>query len=102
MTLQEEWRDESECYWRAKKDAFLESAWVDEEHPLKSAAKQICLSCPVRLLCLQDALDDEEAQGIRGGYEFDGGTVPVAVAREIRDTLGLRIRAHQSTGRAKS
>lgn len=84
----------------------MQGAWDSpnedgDHHPFAEDAKKICLECPVRLLCLQDALDDTEADGIRGGYEFDYGRLPVAKAREIRNTLGLTIGEHQSTGRPK-
>lgn len=101
MSDQEVWEDSSLCAIEAKKDEVLAAAWIQEDHPLQAYAKKVCLRCPVRLICIQDALEDEEAQGVRGGYEFDAGTLPVAVAREIRDTLGLKIGAHQSTGRPK-
>jgi WhiB family redox-sensing transcriptional regulator len=31
------------------------------------AAKDVCSGCPVRRSCLQDALDSQEDQGVRGG-----------------------------------
>jgi hypothetical protein len=93
------WRDDAACEKARFENPLLDVAWIDEESQFKKEATKICLSCKVRLVCLQDALDDPEAQGIRGGYEFDGGKLPVAQAREIRDTLDLRIGSHQSTGK---
>ena len=95
------WRDKARCFTLAQENDFLETAWVDEEHPFQEMAKKVCLGCPVRNMCLQDALEDEEAEGIRGGYLFESGRIPVAIAREIRDTMGLKIGPHQSTGRPK-
>ena len=31
------------------------------------AAKQVCVSCPVRAECLEDALERREYRGVRGG-----------------------------------
>jgi hypothetical protein len=101
------WRDKAACAAAIKETPSLLGAWdgrdtEEDPHPFAENAKKICLGCKVRNMCLQDALNDEEAQGIRGGYDFDAGKLPVAVAREIRDTMGLVIGEHQSTGRPKS
>jgi hypothetical protein len=97
----EPWEAKADCRKEIIVNPFLDAAWVDETGPFKGAARKICLSCPVRAICLQDALDDEEAEGMRGGYWFEGGKIPVGEAREIQETMGLIIRPHQSTGRAK-
>lgn len=80
----------------------MASAWIQEDHDLIEDAKRFCKTrCKVRDLCLQDALLDEEAEGIRGGFWFDSGRLPVADARKIRDE-GFIIGEHQSTGRPKA
>lgn len=104
--LYAEWRDDSRCEDIIQKKPYMRGAWdgPNEDgvsHPYYEQAEKECLKCPARLFCLQDALLDPEAQGIRGGYTFDGGRLPVAKAREIRDTTDLKLGAHQKTGRAK-
>jgi Transcription factor WhiB len=85
------------CRAAIAKDDTLDTAWIDETHPYQDEAIEICLECPVRLLCLQNALEDEEAEGIRGGFWFDSGTVPVADARHISTKLGLTLSPWQKT-----
>lgn len=107
INLGDTWRNSSACSTEVEKKPYMAGAWDGpnedgERHAYEEDAKRTCLSCKVRVNCLQNALSDEEAQGVRGGYEFDGGNVPVAVAREIRDTMDLKIYPHQSTGRPKS
>ena len=101
VNLSAPWRDKAACDAAVIKDPFLEAAWFEENGPFLEHAKKVCLSCPVRNACLQDALNDEDAEGVRGGYWFDQGRLPVAEAREIRDTMDLIIGPHQSVGRTR-
>lgn len=102
-----EWRDEARCKVEIDNYPDLLGAWdgPNEDgvsHPLAEIAAEICVKkCAVREQCLRAALSNPEAQGTRGGYTFDGGKVPVAIAREIRDTMDLQPGAHQSVGRPK-
>lgn len=41
--------------------------WFPDKGESDHEAKRICLACPVRTACLQDALDTGEKHGIRGG-----------------------------------
>jgi WhiB family redox-sensing transcriptional regulator len=41
--------------------------WFPDHGDNGHEAKLICLTCPVRAACLQDALDTGERHGIRGG-----------------------------------
>lgn len=99
--IQEAWRDEAACEAAIKEKPYLAGAWIAEDHPYRDDARKICLGCKVRIECLMGALQNEEAEGMRGGYWFDAGKLPVAVAREIRDTMDLEISPWQSTGRPK-
>ena len=38
-------------------------------------AKAICRACPLRLPCLEGALERKEPWGVWGGYLFDGGEI---------------------------
>jgi hypothetical protein len=104
--LDADWRDESACGFETKNSPFMAGAWdgPNEDgvsHPYAEQATEICIKrCPVRDICLQSALNNPKAQGIRGGYVFDNGRLPVAVAREIRDTMDLVPGPHQSLGKA--
>lgn len=101
------WRDDALCAAIPEKEPALIGAWDGpnedgDSSPFSAYAQSVCISqCTVRLACLASALRNPEAQGLRGGYIFDGGTVPVAKAREIRDTLGMKLPPWQSAGRAK-
>jgi hypothetical protein len=53
------WRDKAVCF-QSKIDFFNE---IDE-------AKQVCVDCPVKTKCLDDALFYED-EGVRGGLSFD-------------------------------
>lgn len=89
--LHAEWRDDAKCFDYFG-DPIFESAWDVERSELHGHAKRICEEvCPVRLACLQDALLDPEAEGMRGGYVFENGRLPLAKAREIKSKLGLML-----------
>lgn len=57
------WRDDAEC--RADPDA-----WYTEGQNSRPAlaAKRICLDCPVRRECAENAVASDESWGIRAGY----------------------------------
>lgn len=57
----ENWRDQALC---AQVDPEL---FFPEKGGSSKAAKTICKLCPVRLECLQDALDHGDRFGVRGG-----------------------------------
>jgi len=95
------WRDDAECSFIVAVEPEMETAWdnIDvgtwkktETVPDENAdvAKNICFVCPVREFCLRDALKDNEAEGLRGGYRFEFGTVSKNDARKIYNEWGLR------------
>lgn len=51
-------------------DLFFAESPLDVER-----AKQVCIPCPVRQLCLQGALDRQEPWGVWGGELFQAGVV---------------------------
>lgn len=56
-------------------------AWYAKKNtPAREAAVMVCLSCPVRYECLEDALDRQERWGIWGGFD----------ETERRNLLGFR------------
>lgn len=67
--------------------------WEEENYvpdPQEFVAKNICFECPVRELCLRDALTDNEAEGLRAGFRFERGYVSKDDSRKIRKEFGLR------------
>lgn len=54
----------------AAPDLFFAESPVDLER-----AKQLCVRCPVRVLCLAKALERQEPWGVWGGEIFDQGVV---------------------------
>lgn len=58
-----DWVDEAVCA-----ETFADAFFPEKGEPQHSrAAKQICEQCPVRLPCLQFAVDNQERFGIWGG-----------------------------------
>jgi len=72
--------------------------WEEDEYvpdPQALVAKNICYACPVRELCLRDALSDNEAEGIRAGYRFERGYVSRDDARKIQKEFNLRAKVRK-------
>ena len=101
------WLSGAECAKEVVRRDIMGGAWDGpnedgDRHVFHKEAKRICRDvCPVREFCLRDAMKDEEAQGLRGGYEFDGGKVPVGIAREIVENFDVTVSPWQSLGRPK-
>ncbi|WP_026918463.1 WhiB family transcriptional regulator [Gordonia shandongensis] len=49
--------------------------WFADRPELLEEAKQLCGHCPLRVQCLQSALEREEPWGVWGGEIFERGTV---------------------------
>jgi len=84
----------------------MKTAWDNIDHgtwekddyrpdPLEGVAKNLCATCPVLELCLQDAIKDNESEGIRGGYRFERGTVSKEDAAEIFEKYGFRAKVRK-------
>ncbi len=46
-----------------------------EDIPGIAVAKEVCAGCPVRVACLQGAIERKEAAGVWGGELFEEGKV---------------------------
>lgn len=46
-------------------DAFF--PWDDERNNPYTLARQLCQECPIRLICLSYAIDNNEQEGVWGG-----------------------------------
>jgi WhiB family transcriptional regulator, redox-sensing transcriptional regulator len=75
---------ETEIKWTeascATGDARLLHLFFSEDPKEIAEAKTICGTCPVRVSCLQGAVDRSEPWGVWGGHLFDRGR-PIAFKR---------------------
>jgi WhiB family redox-sensing transcriptional regulator len=62
------WRERAACRGEDP-DLFFPIGHSAEFAPEIEKAKQICKGCPVRIACLQDALDVPHKHGIWGGTD---------------------------------
>jgi hypothetical protein len=94
-------RAKAACREAVKEEPSLATAWdnVDvgtweEDYtipdPQSLVAKNICFACSVREACIRDALSDNEAEGIRGGFRFENGYITKEDARKLYNEFGLR------------
>lgn len=93
------WEDDAFCRDAIALQPELVTAWDNIDHgekylpdPQEDVAKRICAACPVRDMCIQDAVQSEISEGIRAGYRFHMGWVSRAEAREIQKEFGLKAR----------
>jgi hypothetical protein len=102
----DEWREDAACRAAVTEEPSLSTAWdnIDEgtweedyfvSDPQAHVAKNICFACPVRKLCIEDALFDNEAEGIRGGFRFEKGYVSKEDARKMYKEFGLRAKVRK-------
>lgn len=50
---------------------FPESWWGKPSNVILEAAKEVCMDCPVKLMCLETALANDEEYGVWGGLTAD-------------------------------
>jgi hypothetical protein len=69
------WREQAACTEVPITGDF--DPWFPEGHnPPYAAARAICYPCPVRLMCLKDALDEERGRGRPDRHGMRGGQTP--------------------------
>ncbi len=91
-----DWRRQGMCVKAAEESPLFALAWADREDANAKEARLICKTkCPVRLECLVDALRYPDAEGLRGGFFFEQGTVRVKDKRDIEDEFSVRARTSQ-------
>lgn len=61
------WRSEAKCKGYPTNLFFPDRVTGPDRRNI-AIAKEVCASCPVRLDCLQWAMDSRQAYGIWGGY----------------------------------
>lgn len=100
-------RERAACREAVKEDESLATAWdnvdagtweQDSYIPDEQAhvARNICFACPVREACIRDALTDNEAEGIRGGFRFEKGYLSKEDARKLYQEFGLRAKVRKT------
>lgn len=99
-----QWQDEALC---AQADP---ESWYPEQGGSTTAAKQVCMGCPVRAQCLAYALAGHERFGIWGGlsererrkfYGADGVDVPVTLTPQKGGTRVVPLTPEQETRAAE-
>lgn len=83
------WRADSSCHKATEENPLLLNAWISELGLNRHQAKKICRSCPVKLICLAEALQDPHAEGMRAGYWFSNGKLTAQDRHEIERLYGL-------------
>lgn len=78
------WEEEADCAVAAKTIPMINTAWDSTTDPMSPQAIEICESCPVRELCLIDAVRDPMSQGIRGGFMFSMGRIHFKDEKRIK------------------
>lgn len=102
------WRDDSSCLPVVKVDPSMETAWDNIDvgtwektetvpDPQAEIAKQICYACLVRESCIRDAVKDNAAEGLRGGYRFEDGTLTRREAGRLYQELGIRAKVSKKS-----
>lgn len=94
-----EWHADAACAPVTVQRPEMGKAWLEKYHAREVKAKEICASCPVRKLCIEDALEDRHAEGLRGGVFFDAGQVTKDGAKEIRKEFRILVPDSRIFGR---
>lgn len=89
------WITEASCRKAVIEDPLLATAWDEPDNPLIREAKTICDSCPVRRECVVDALNDEEAYGMRASVFFKFGSLLAKDNRSIKKEFGYATRTRK-------
>lgn len=89
------WIADASCRIAVEEDPLLSTAWDEHDNPLIKEAKTICDSCPVRKQCLEDALNDEEAYGMRASVFFKFGSLLAKDNRAIQKEFGYSTRTRK-------
>lgn len=91
------WRDKSLCDSVIINHPQMGSSWINEEDSNIAEAKKVCAKCPVRAMCLIDALQDSQSEGLRAGYYFSNGTLSKEDLRQLWLNDRLRGRTRRKT-----
>lgn len=83
MTDTDDWRAHAACAAHRSPDW-----WFSYDVSLQEAALEVCARCPVRVECLQYALERREQHGIWGGRTQDQ-------LRDIRRDIRRRLSRHE-------
>lgn len=91
VDLDAPWRAEAACRAEFLQDPLAALMWdtTDRSSLAFKRASEICKTCPVRDLCVPDAVADSTSNGVRGGFGFHKGTVLATDAERIKNEFGL-------------
>ncbi len=89
------WRERSLCHRYLEVNPTFIEAWSEKVGQRRIIAQQICEACPVRIDCLLDALSDDDAEGMRGGFFFQAGVTTRVDQRRIQELTGVTSRTSQ-------
>jgi transcription factor WhiB len=92
--------DEHDRWWHQAACAGRNPAWwSSEERPMWPSAVRLCLSCPVRKSCLEEAVEQRDNGVIRGGMLLVDTSRGYAAVPLICANCGLRpVRMTESGG----
>lgn len=90
------WRDGAACVEVVNAEPLMDGAWIQQHNLFSERARMICEDCPVRMACLQDALNDRHVEGMRGGFFFDNGLLESGEAAMMYRELRLRVRSRRA------
>jgi hypothetical protein len=95
------WRWFASCRQAFLQDPQAAALWDTRDRSSDDfkRATEICKTCPVRKMCVPDAVADQTAMGNRGGYAFDKGVVTAREADKIAKEFGLEARTHRPSRR---
>lgn len=70
LSQNDEWKAHGRCYTEKIDPRIFDGVQTRKFGPIDfSEAKAICASCPVRGFCLEDAIQNDETECVRGGLE---------------------------------
>lgn len=94
-----DWKADADCTLAAEDMPEHASAWITDNTEENKIAKIVCESCPVRKMCITDAVLDPYSEGIRGGFLFHGGRLLSSDREKVKrefPTLEPRVRQKKS------
>lgn len=89
--LKAKWREDALCEKVIQEKPEMGTAWVNEnDKEFTEDARTICGLCKVETQCLNDALADGGAYGMRAGFFFDNGAVTKKDQRTLAAKFGVK------------
>ena len=106
------WDAEASCKAIVAQEPEMATAWDNVDTGVGSVyvpdtlapiAERICKEvCPIKDICLQKALADEEAEGIRAGFRFHMGKVSSRDAYTLKREHHVKVRVIRRSANGES